>query len=108
MRWPSNEATVGSNPDGFIFLFLSIFLFNLVSFALLKVIFIIFFSVINAFHNPENYSTVKLCVLIIKKVINTRIRTRPVCSFAQFMLLNIMPKFALNLFWIHIFVPDQW
>ena len=68
----------------------------------------IFFSVINAFHNSVNYSTVKLCVLIKKKVIKTQIRTRSVCSFAQFMLLNIMPKFALDLLWIHISVPDQW
>ena len=69
----------------------------------------IFFSVINAFHNPANYSTDKLCVLIkTKTVINTRIRTRLVCSFAQYMLLNIMPKFALDLLWIYISVPDQW
>ena len=68
----------------------------------------IFFSVINAFHNLVNYSTVKFCVLYIlkKKVINTRIRIRPVCSFAQFMLLNTMPQFALDLLWIHISVTQ--
>ena len=55
-------------------------MFDLVLFALLKVIFVVFFSVINACHNHVNYSTVKLYVLIYihkkQPVINTRIRTR--------------------------------
>ena len=111
MHWHSNEVTAGSNPNGLLFFFfiLTNISFYSVLFALLKVIFMIFFSVINAFHNPVNYSSVKLCVLIkTKTVINTRKCTRPICCFAQFILLNIMPKFALDLLWIHISVLDQW
>ena len=61
MRWPSNEATVGSNHGGFIVSFIltdisfySCFICNIES------DFYDLFLCHECFHNPVNYSTVNL------------------------------------------------
>ena len=93
MRRCVNEATVGSNPDGFIFYF---FILTDISFYSCFICIIEsdydLFSLLKMLFITLHYSTGKLCVLIKRTpVINTRIRTRPVYSFAQFMLLNSLP-----------------
>ena len=47
---------------------------------------------VNAFHNPANFSTIKLCVLIKKSIIHEFVLVQFVVFSAQFMLVNIMPK----------------
>ena len=103
MRWHSNESTVGSNFDGFIY----IFILTDISFYFCFIFIIesdfydlllrhkcltqpckLFYCQVVCFNEKQNTSP----------VINTRIHARLVCSFSQFMLLNSMPLF-IRWFW---------
>ena len=65
MSWPSNEAPAGSNPDIFIFFFISSDISQLF-FCLIAVFFLFHIYV---FHYLENFPTFKLYILEKKSLI---------------------------------------